>query len=94
MIMSGPSLKTVEYIASLGLTEQPLPRYCPDLVPSDFPLFRPMKDGLCGQLFPNNTVIAAVKQQVTCHSAYFCLACRLLLIADENVGNGGDCVEK
>ena len=40
-------------------------RYPPNslhLVPSDFCLFGPMKDGLCGHFPRNDTVISAVKQ--------------------------------
>ena len=42
----------------------------PDLVSSVFHLFGPMKDGLFGQHFPNNSVIiAAVKHWITSASA-------------------------
>jgi len=45
------SLKTVEHIVNLGWTVVPHTPYSPDLVPSDFHLLGPMKDGLRGQLF-------------------------------------------
>ena len=59
-------LRTVEHITSLGWTVLPHLPYSLNLAPSDFHLFRPMKDGLHGQHFPsNNTIIATVKQWVT-----------------------------
>ena len=48
------SLKTIKHTVSLGCTVLPYPLYSLDLVPSDFHLIRPMKDGLCGQPFPCN----------------------------------------
>ena len=39
-------LKTMEHIVNYGWTVVPHPPYSPDLVPSDFHLFGPMKDGL------------------------------------------------
>jgi hypothetical protein len=42
----------------------------PDLAPSDFHLFRPMKEGLHGQHFPSyKAVVQAVKQWATCTGA-------------------------
>jgi len=62
----------VEHIVKLGWTVLPHPSYSPDLAPSDFHLFRPIKDGLCGQHFPRNiVVIAAVKQWTTSAGADF-----------------------
>jgi len=49
------SLNTVEHVASLGWTVLPHPPYSQDLEP-DFHLFGPMKDGFCGQHFPDNPV--------------------------------------
>ena len=50
----------------------PHPPYSPDLVPSDFHLFGPMKDGLLGQHFPSyEAVIRAVKQWPTSTGADF-----------------------
>jgi hypothetical protein len=41
----------------------PHPPYSPDLAPSDFHLFGPMKGGLRGKQFPNtDAVIEAVKK--------------------------------
>ena len=66
------SLKTVENIANLGWTVLPHPPYSPDLAPSNFHLFGPMKDGLRGQHFPSNDVIVrAVKQWATSAGADF-----------------------
>jgi hypothetical protein len=52
------------HIAKFGWTVLPHPPYSPDLAPSDFHLFGPMKDGLCGQHFPDNAVITAVRKWV------------------------------
>lgn len=50
-------------IANLGWTVLPHLPYSPDLVPSDFDLFGPMKDRLHGHHFSSSdTVITAVKQ--------------------------------
>jgi histone-lysine N-methyltransferase SETMAR len=57
------SLETVEHIVNLGWTFVPHPLYSPDLVPSDFHLFGPMKDGLCGQHFPSNDAIVQAVEQ-------------------------------
>jgi len=66
------SLKTVEHIVSLGWTVVPLPQNSPDLVPSDFHLFGPMKDGLRGQHIPSyDAVVQAVKQWATSTGADF-----------------------
>ena len=57
------SLKTVEHI---GWTVVPHPQYSPELAPSDFHLFGPMKDGLRGQHFPRyDAVVRTVKQWAT-----------------------------
>jgi len=44
-------LKTVEHIVNLGWTVVSHRPYSPDLAPSDFHLFGPMKDGLRGATF-------------------------------------------
>jgi histone-lysine N-methyltransferase SETMAR len=59
------------HIAKFGWTVLPHPPYSPDLVLSDFHLFGPMKDGLCGQHFPDDTVITAVRKWVTSAGADF-----------------------
>ena len=59
------SWKTTKHIVTLGWTVLPHSSYSLDLAPSDFHLFRPVKDGLCGQHFPSNdAVIVALKQSV------------------------------
>jgi hypothetical protein len=53
----------MEYIVNLGWTIVPHPPHSPDLAPSDFHLFGPMKDGLYGQHFPSyDAIVRAVKQ--------------------------------
>ena len=52
----------MEHVLSLSWTVVPYPSYSPDLVPSDFHLFGPVKMGLYEEHFPSdNTIIAAVK---------------------------------
>ena len=66
------SLKTVKHTVNLGWTVLPHPLYGLDLVPSDFCLLGPMKNGLCEQHFPSNdTVTEAVKQWITSADADF-----------------------
>jgi transposase len=66
------SLKTMKHVAKFGRTVLPHPPYSPDLSPSDFQLFGPMKDGLRSQYFPyNDTVIAAVRKRVVSAGADF-----------------------
>ena len=56
------SLRTMGNVSILGWTVLQHPQCSPDLVPSDFHLFGPMKGGLHEQHFPSNSaVIAAVK---------------------------------
>ena len=63
------NLKTMEHIVNFGWTFVP---HRPDLAPSDFHLFGPMKDGLRGQHFPSNdAVLRAVKQWATPAGADF-----------------------
>jgi len=65
--------------------------YSLDLALSDFLLFRPTKERLCGQRFPSkNTVLAAVKQMLV--HIFTSVACRLLLW-QKCIANGGDYVE-
>ena len=88
------SLKTVEHIANLGWTVLPQPPYSPDLAPSDFHLFGPMKDG---QHFPgNDAVIRAVKQWATsaCADFYECAMQALVHRWRKCIANSGDYVEK
>jgi len=91
------SLKTVEHTANLRWTVLPHPLYSPDLAPSDFHLFRPMKDGLRGQHFPSNAaVVRAVKQWATPAGADF-YECGTQALAHrwrKCIAHGGDYVEK
>jgi len=94
---SHTSLKIVECIVNLGRTVVPRPPYSPDLVPSDFHLFGPMKDGLLGQHFPSNdAVLRAVKQWATSAGADFNERGMQTLVHGwrKCIANGGDCVEK
>jgi hypothetical protein len=55
----------MKHISKFGWAVLPHPLYNPDMGPSDFHLFRPMK-GLCGQHFPDNdTIITAVRKWVS-----------------------------
>ena len=55
------SLRTQEAIAKFGWTVLPHPPHSPDLTPSDFHLFGPLKDSLRGTRFEDDeSVIRAV----------------------------------
>jgi len=91
------SLKPVEHIANLGWTVLPHPPYSPDLAPSDFHLFGPMKDRLNGQHFPSNdAIVQAVKQWATSAGAdfYECGKQALVHRWRKCIANDGDYVEK
>jgi len=65
------------------------------LAPSDFHLFRPMKDGLCGQHFSSNyTIIAAVKQWVPFAGADFYRCGIQTLVHQKCIADDGDYTEK
>jgi len=72
---SHTSLKTVEHIANLGWTVLPHPPYSPDLAPSDFHMFGPMKDGLHGQHFPSND-----PHRMSCETVGHLCWCRFLRV--------------
>jgi len=56
------SLRTQEAIAKFGWTVLPHPPYSPDLAPSDFHLFGPLKDTLHGTSFEDDeSVVHAVR---------------------------------
>ena len=65
------SLKTVEHIVNLGWTVVTHPQHSLDLAPSDFHLFRPLKDGLCGHFPSKYAVVQAVKEWATSTGADF-----------------------
>jgi 5-formaminoimidazole-4-carboxamide-1-beta-D-ribofuranosyl 5'-monophosphate synthetase len=54
----------MERDAKFDWTALPYPSYSPDLVPSNFHRFGPMKDGLCRQHFPDDTVITPARKWV------------------------------
>lgn len=57
------SFRTREQISKWGWTTLPHPAYSPDLAPSDYHLFGPMKEALRGQRFSDDgEVISAVRQ--------------------------------
>ncbi|PNF14079.1 hypothetical protein B7P43_G02148 [Cryptotermes secundus] len=91
------SLVTTAHISKFGWTVLPHPPYSPDLAPSDFHLFGPMKDGLCGQHFPDNgAVIAAVRKCLASAGAdfYGCGIQALVHRWQKCITNCGDYVEK
>ena len=91
------SLKTMECVAKFGWTVLPHPPYSPDLAPSDFHLFAPLKNGLRGQRFPDNdAVIAAVKKWTTSAGADFYERGIKALVHrwQKCIESGGDYVEK
>ena len=91
------SLKTLEHIVNLGWTVVQHPPYSPDFVPSDFHLFGPMKEGLCGQHFPsNNAVVQAGKQWATSTGAdfYECSMQALVHHWQKCMASGGDYVKE
>lgn len=69
------SLKTMEYVGKFGWTVLSHNSYSLDLAPSDFPLFWLMKDGVCGQHFPDDDVITAVRKCLS--AAGDCYKCSL-----------------
>ena len=59
------SLRTQEAITKFGWTVLPNPTYSPDLVPSDFHLFGPLKNAVCGTRFEDDeSVIHSVRTQL------------------------------
>jgi hypothetical protein len=87
------SLKTVKHIVNLGWTVVPHPLYGPDLVPSDFHLFKSMKDGLPGRHFPSyDAIVQAVKQWVTSAGSDFYERSMQALVHRwrKCIANGGD----
>jgi hypothetical protein len=91
------SLKTVEHIASLVWIVVPHPPYNPDLAPSDFHLFGPMKDGLSGLHFPSyDAIVRAVERLATSAGAdFYQRGIRALFHRwRKYIANGGDYVEK
>jgi hypothetical protein len=87
----------MEHMVNLCWAVVPHPTYDLDLVPSDFHLFGPMKEGQRGQHFPSyDAVIKAVKQWATSAVADFYKNGMQALVHHwlKCIANGGDCVEK
>jgi hypothetical protein len=62
----------MEHVAKFGWVVIPQPLYRPDMVSSEFHLFDLMRDGLCGQHFPDNSAtIESVRKWVASSSADF-----------------------
>ena len=51
------NIRTMEAITSFGWTVIPHPPYSPDLAPSDYHLFGPMKEGLQGNQYGNDNEV-------------------------------------
>jgi len=87
----------MEHIVKFGWTVVLHPSYSPDLTPSDFNLFGPMKDGLRGQHFPSyDAVVRAVKRCATSAGTDFYerLMQAFLHRWRKCIDNGDDYVEK
>lgn len=88
---------TVAEIAAKGWTVLPHPPYSPDLAPSDFYLFGPLKDFLRGQKFKDDgEVKAAVRSWVRQCNPYFFADgfAQWKTRWDKCVTRGGDYIEK
>ncbi|KAF6027711.1 hypothetical protein EB796_013984 [Bugula neritina] len=91
------SLRTREEITRHGWTTLPHPPYSPDLAPSDFHLFGPMKEGLRGQRFSTDEEVkTAVRSWLRSQPSSFYEARIHALIKQRTaaVDNGGDYIEK
>jgi hypothetical protein len=79
-----PLMLIEEHVAKFGWKVLPQPLYSLNLVPSDFHMFRPIKDGLCRQHFPDDGL--PLLEQIFKSTAH-----RLLVIATgKNITSGGD----
>ena len=91
------SIRTMEAITSFGWTVIPHPPYSPDLAPSDYHLFGPMKEGLRGNRYGNdNEVKTAVLNWLRHQPAEFYNTGIHALVHRWTVAleRGGDYVEK
>ena len=91
------SIRTMETITSFGWTVIPHRPYSPDLAPSDYPLFGPMKEGLRGNRYGNdNEVKTAVLNWLRHQPAEFYNTGIHVLVHRWTVAleRGGDYVEK
>jgi hypothetical protein len=78
----------------LSILAEPHPPYNPDLAPSDFHLFTPIKDGLRGQHFPSNHTVIWVVKQWAGADFYECGMKALVHRWRKCIANGGDYVGK
>ena len=91
------SIKTREMVTAFGWTTLPHPPYSPDLAPSDYHLFGPMKEALRGNRYStDDEVKAAIKGWLREQSADFYNAGihALLQRWTTAIQRGGDYVEK
>jgi histone-lysine N-methyltransferase SETMAR len=58
------SLRTREAIATMGWTVLRHPPFSPDLAPSDFNLFDPLKDALRGRRFADDELKHSVREEL------------------------------
>jgi hypothetical protein len=87
----------MEHIANFGWTFPPHPLYSPDLAPSDFHLFGPMKDRLRMKHFPDNSaIIAAARKWVASAGTEFYKHSSQALVyrCQTCIASGGDYVER
>jgi histone-lysine N-methyltransferase SETMAR len=85
------------HVAKFGWTVLSSPPYSLDLAPSDFHLFGPMNDGLCGQHFPDkDSIITAARKGVTSCGADFYKPSIQALVHhwQKCTANGADYVEQ
>ena len=91
------SLKTREVISSFGCTTISHTPYLPDLDPSDFHLFRPLKESLRGRRFSSDKEVkTAVRKWLETHLVEFYNEgiCALLKRWEKAVRKAGDYIEK
>ena len=91
------SLKIREVIASFGWTTVTHPPYSPDLAPSDYHLFGPLKEGVTGQHFTSDQEVKnAVRNWLKMQPAGFYKIGIVSLVHQWTVGieKRGDYIEK
>ena len=91
------SFVTTQLIAAFGWTVLPHPPYSPDLAPSDFHLFGPLKDGLRGEHFQDSeAVVKAVRKWLASAGSDFYKRGMQALVHrwQKCITNGGNYVEK
>ena len=91
------SLKTREAISSFGWTTISHPPYSPDLAPSDFHLFGPLKESLRGRYFSNDEEVkTSVRKWLKAQPVEFYNEgiCALVKMWEKAVRKAGDYIEK